>query len=63
MAYHGGGLEENTDVIAREAAAMSGASYYGVLQPESLQLPRAVDHGDAATSRRPSTSSSIMSTS
>lgn len=37
MAYHGGGLEENTDVIAREAAARSGASYYGVVQPESLQ--------------------------
>jgi len=38
MAYHGGGLEENTDVIAREAAAQSGASYYGVVQPEALQF-------------------------
>jgi phage replication-related protein YjqB (UPF0714/DUF867 family) len=37
MAYHGGGLEEATDVIARAAAAASGASYYGVVQPESLQ--------------------------
>ena len=37
MAYHGGGLEETTDVIARAAAAASGASYYGVVQPESLQ--------------------------
>jgi phage replication-related protein YjqB (UPF0714/DUF867 family) len=38
MAYHGGGLEETTDEIAREAAERSGASYYGVVQPESLQL-------------------------
>jgi phage replication-related protein YjqB (UPF0714/DUF867 family) len=38
MAYHGGALEETTDVIAREVAHRSGASYYGVLQPESLQL-------------------------
>jgi len=37
MAYHGGGLEEHTDVIARDAAAASGASYYGVVQPASLQ--------------------------
>ncbi len=37
MAYHGGGLEETTDVIARAAAAAASASYYGVVQPESLQ--------------------------
>ena len=37
MAYHGGGLEETTDVIARAAADASGASYYGVVQPASLQ--------------------------
>ena len=37
MAYHGGGLEESTDVVARSAAAAAGASYYGVVQPESLQ--------------------------
>jgi phage replication-related protein YjqB (UPF0714/DUF867 family) len=36
MAYHGGALEETTDVIARQAALASDASYYGVLQPESL---------------------------
>jgi phage replication-related protein YjqB (UPF0714/DUF867 family) len=36
MAYHGGALEELTDVIAREAADATGASYYAVLQPESL---------------------------
>ena len=37
MAYHGGSLEEQTDVIAREAAERSGASYYAVLQPADLQ--------------------------
>ena len=37
MAFHGGSLEEMTDVIAAEAARRSGASYYGLLQPEDLQ--------------------------
>ncbi len=37
MAYHGGSLEEQTDVIACRAAERSGASYYGVLQPDDLQ--------------------------
>ena len=37
MAYHGGSLEQMTDVIAREAAVRSGASYYGVHQPDDLQ--------------------------
>lgn len=36
MAFHGGALEEMTDVIARRAAAASDASYYGVLQPKHL---------------------------
>ncbi len=36
MAFHGGALEEQTDVIAAEAARRSGASYYGVLQPSDL---------------------------
>jgi phage replication-related protein YjqB (UPF0714/DUF867 family) len=36
MAYHGGYLEEMTDVIARAAAERSGASYYGVHQPKGL---------------------------
>jgi len=41
MAYHGGGLEEMTDVIAREAATRAGASYYGVVHPAdwTLHLP------------------------
>lgn len=37
MAYHGGALEEQTDVIAREAAEASGASYYAVVQPDTLK--------------------------
>ena len=37
MAYHGGSLEEMTDVIAAAAAERAGASYYGVLQPSDLQ--------------------------
>jgi phage replication-related protein YjqB (UPF0714/DUF867 family) len=38
MAYHGGGLEEATDVIARDAAAAAGASYYGVVHPPGWEL-------------------------
>ena len=37
MAYHGGALEEMTDVIARAAAEQSDASFYGVLQPDHLK--------------------------
>lgn len=33
MAYHGGGLEVTTDVIARRAAELCNASYYGVVHP------------------------------
>ncbi|MCB0967872.1 MAG: poly-gamma-glutamate hydrolase family protein [Ilumatobacter sp.] len=41
MAYHGGGLETMTDVIARAAAERAGASYYGVVHPEgwTVHLP------------------------
>jgi phage replication-related protein YjqB (UPF0714/DUF867 family) len=38
MAYHGGALEEMTDVIARAAAERTGASYYGVHQPKGDEL-------------------------
>lgn len=38
MAFHGGGLEEQTDVIARAAAERSGSSYYGVLHPPQWEL-------------------------
>lgn len=52
MAYHGGGLESMTDVIARAAAEQSGASYYGVLHPPDwrLHLPSIrVNPDDSAT--------------
>ncbi len=38
MAYHGGGLEEMTDVIAAAAAERVGASYYGVVHPPAWEL-------------------------
>ena len=37
MAFHGGALEEMTDVVAAAAADRSGSSYYGLLQPDELQ--------------------------
>lgn len=37
MAYHGGGLEEMTEVVAQAAAERSGASYYGVHQPHGME--------------------------
>lgn len=37
MAYHGGGLEAMTDIIARQAAESSGASYYGLHQPVGME--------------------------
>jgi phage replication-related protein YjqB (UPF0714/DUF867 family) len=37
MAFHGGSLEEMTDVVAAAAAERAGASYYGLLQPADLQ--------------------------
>lgn len=37
LAFHGGSLEEMTDVIATEAASRAGASLYAVRQPADLQ--------------------------
>jgi phage replication-related protein YjqB (UPF0714/DUF867 family) len=37
MAFHGGELEELTDVIASIAAERAGASYYGVTMPDNLE--------------------------
>jgi len=37
MAFHGGNLEEGTDVIAAAAAEQAGASLYAVRQPSSLR--------------------------
>jgi len=52
MAYHGGSLEEMTDVVAAAAAERSGASYYGLLQPADLRwhIPsHRVDPAESAT--------------
>lgn len=37
MAFHGGALEEMTDVVARTAAERTGASYYGIMLPDVLE--------------------------
>jgi len=37
MAFHGGNLEEGTDVIAAAVAAQTGASLYAVRQPTGLR--------------------------
>lgn len=37
MAYHGGNLEEMTDVVATAAAEQAGASLYAVIQPSDLR--------------------------
>lgn len=37
MAYHGGGLEEMTEIIAQQAAERCGASYYGLHQPKGME--------------------------
>ena len=37
MAFHGGALEEMTDVIASRAAERAGASYYGIKLPDDLE--------------------------
>lgn len=37
MAFHGGSLEKQTDLIAGEAAARSEASLYAVIQPEGFR--------------------------
>jgi len=37
MAYHGGNLEEGTDLIADEVAARTGASLYAIRQPPGMR--------------------------
>jgi phage replication-related protein YjqB (UPF0714/DUF867 family) len=37
MAFHGGSLEEMTDVVASRAAERAGASYYGIQLPDNLE--------------------------
>jgi phage replication-related protein YjqB (UPF0714/DUF867 family) len=51
MAYHGGGLEEMTEVIAQAAAERAGVSYYGVHQPTGMErhipsIEVSPDHSD-----------------
>lgn len=36
LAFHGG-LESGTEIVAARAAAASGASYYGIVQPPSVR--------------------------
>ncbi len=52
MAFHGGALEEMTDVIARAAAERSGASYYGVHQPVGMERHIPSTRFDPAVSPR-----------
>jgi phage replication-related protein YjqB (UPF0714/DUF867 family) len=54
MAYHGGSLEEVTDVVARQAATLSGASLYAVVQPPNFRwhIPSTAvrpEHSEALT--------------
>lgn len=54
LAYHGGSLERVTDVVAREVADRTGASYYAVVQPEGLEhhIPStAIDPRDSVALR------------
>jgi phage replication-related protein YjqB (UPF0714/DUF867 family) len=37
LAFHGGGLERMTEVVAREAADRAGASLYALVQPPDLR--------------------------
>ncbi len=54
MAYHGGGLEEMTEVVAMHAAERSGTSYYGVHQPKGMErhIPSIEVSPDASTQLR-----------
>jgi phage replication-related protein YjqB (UPF0714/DUF867 family) len=53
MAYHGGSLEQATDLIANAVAGRAGASYYGVVQPPDVR-----DHVPS-TAVRPASSPSL----
>ena len=63
MAFHGGALEQRTDVIARMAAEASGASLYTVELPGTGARALPVDERACGTNLRCSTSSSTTSTS
>jgi phage replication-related protein YjqB (UPF0714/DUF867 family) len=49
MAFHGGRLEEVTDVVASLAATLAGASYYGILHPaDAPHLPSTAFRADGS---------------
>jgi phage replication-related protein YjqB (UPF0714/DUF867 family) len=50
MAFHGGSLEQVTEVVATEAAERAGASLYTVAQPEGLRwhIPSRLVTADAS---------------
>jgi len=50
MAYHGGGLEELTDVIGQRVAERTNSSYYGIHQPAALKWHVASHHIDPSHS-------------
>jgi len=55
LALHGGSQDRGTDVIARRAAELAGASYYAIVQPPALRIhlpSRRHDPGDSAALRR-----------
>lgn len=54
LAFHGGSLERQTDVIAVDAAARAGASVYAVVQPPDMRwhLPSTAVTPDASDALR-----------
>ncbi len=54
-AYHGGNLERHTEIIAAEAARLSGASFYAVVQPDGMRYHVSSTKVDPSASDRFST--------
>jgi phage replication-related protein YjqB (UPF0714/DUF867 family) len=52
LAFHGGSLERYTDLVAGEAAARAGASYYGLVQPPEFRWHIPSNRVDPADSER-----------
>ena len=50
LAFHGGALERVTDIVASDAAERSGASYYGILMPDDVDVHLPSKHVDPAQS-------------
>ena len=47
MAFHGGALEEMTDIVASRAAERAGASYYGIQFARQSGMAHSVAQGDS----------------